>query len=187
MLGKPDRVGRLVVTALLVVTCGMAQGSTYSTSVTRAARTGRPALSRAARAAAFKATLVVKPKPIVYPVVGYHTKSASDAFWRPLVIGELKTQKIYSADNLYHALNVIWGESRGNTKAHTAGTQYYGLVQFGTDWVSKSGSSSYVSPNDYGTSRDWRMNGATSLRRLVKSVREGGHGMWTKHWGQTCG
>lgn len=186
-------MARVGLALALMLALLFSQGATYARVVTRATGTVRTAqesaASRAARVVVFKKFLAARtvPAPIVYPVVGYPTKVASDAFWKPLVIPELKGHGIYSSDNLYHTLNVIWGESRGSTKAHTAGTQYYGLVQFGTDWVSNVGSSTYVAPSAYGTSKDWRMDGHLALQRLMRAVRDGGHGMWTKHWGQTCG
>jgi hypothetical protein len=175
----------IMLTSALMFGCGATRMTVPLRRSTLAAYTApRPILSRSARIAAYKATR--RKVAVSYPKVGFATRAACDAFWKPIAVAELKKHSIYSTNNLHHTLNVIWGESRGGSAAHTAGTQYYGLVQFGNSWVDNAGSSTFVAAHDYGTARDWRMDAYLSLQRMMRAVRDGGHGMWTTHWGQTC-
>lgn len=98
--------------------------------------------------------------------------------WRPTVIKYLKKYGCYTAANEALAVRVIRGESRGDPNAHRAGSQYYGLVQCGEGWVRKYSADGkirnmYVPREDWGTSKDWRMNPDTSIRVLCSCISQG--------------
>lgn len=108
----------------------------------------------------------------------FSSKSACDAFWFPHVVKAFSQYGINTATNRRRALSSIYCESRGDASAHTQGTSYYGLLQFGKDWVRG------MDPSQYGTSVDWRMNPETSLRRMAQSISVSSS-KWS-HWSQTA-
>lgn len=122
---------------------------------------------------------VSKPKVVSRPRAANlpkYTKGVEQ--WRPTVIKYLKQFGCYTAANEALAVRVITGESHGNPNAHRPGSQYYGLVQCGEGWVRKYSADGkirnmYVPREDWGTSRDWRMNPDTSIRVLCSCISKG--------------
>lgn len=91
--------------------------------------------------------------------------------WRDECVHWLRVYGALTDENVALALRIIARESNGDPDAHTPGSQYYGICQFGTGWVDDG--DLYVAPADRGTARDWRMDPETSIRLMCKCIAEG--------------
>ncbi len=108
---------------------------------------------------------------------GFHSKAASDRFWRPYVIASYKKvdrtrrykghYKVCTAANVNMTLRAIWGESRGGARAglnHHDG--YLGLLQM---------------DRGYGTKAQ-RLNPIYSIKRMGRGIKSRGAGWARSRW-----
>jgi hypothetical protein len=108
---------------------------------------------------------------------GFHSKAASDRFWRPYVVASYKKidrtrryrghYKVCTAANVSMTLRAIWGESRGGARAgvnHHDG--YLGLLQM---------------DRGYGTKAQ-RLNPIYSIKRMGRGIKSRGAGWARSRW-----